>query len=1013
MRTLVLVGFGAWLRKWWSSPAYGFAAETTPRPIDQVFAELRAGSPVRVTRAEALSLPMVLKGRDTLCSIASLPLRLMLPDYRVVRSPLLEQLDTDVPNIVTLAMTVEDLLFEAIAWWRIKARDFENFPISVERLTPSSVSLVPPIGRASHPLPAGQDPRQATVWVDGVETPGRDVIRFDSPNPAVLVTAGRAIRRALALAQASSMYAEDPRPADYFTPADAADPIDDDEAQEILGKWRTARRKRSTAWVPAALKYNTVDVPSPHDLQLAELKKDAGLEIANALGIDPEDLGISTTSRTYANAVDRRRDRINERYAPYMRAITDRLSMPDVTRRGYTVAFDLEDYLKSNPTEQWSVIKVQKELGVLDVPEIRRSVKLPPATEPAAVTAHRPIVIDAAAAPRELTTAAFAARPTSHQFTFAGEPEHTFDVDTEKRTITGLAVPWGQIGIKYGMKFRFRRGSLQYSETSRVKHYKDHVTPVGKALDLKDTRQGLAAKLSVSPGPTGDELLQLADDEVYDGLSIGVDFDLDPAAGDVVLARDGVFDVVRADLREISTTPMPSFDNARVTRVAASREGGTVTETVESGQTPAPAGQAAPQPPIAGQIISAQHWSEEQLNAALAAAPHGVLAALMGHNTPGAQEANAAAAAVLTAGTPPLQHGPTLVDPTRRPPHAFVRDPEPYRFDRRGNLTKAAHDFSTDLYQWQAAGDMAARDRAMGFVERYFERRLFDVATTDVNELNPTRNRPEMYVDQRDFQYPLWDTINKGTLADISPFTFPKFSSAAGLVGAHTEGVEPTSGTYVTTNQTVTPTAVSGKMTITRETWDQGGNPQVSALIWRQMLKAWFEALEAAAVAVLDAASPTQIDLSSTPGLADEQLDDALTQAFASLQFIRGGFRMDNMFTQVDLFKALVGAKDASGRHLFPALGPTNATGTSRARWSALDINGITALPAWALAASGSVAASSYLFDAGDVHGWATAPQRIDITTTEIAKVHIGLWGYKAAAISDITGVREIVYDPA
>jgi hypothetical protein len=288
----------------------------------------------------------------------------------------------------------------------------------------------------------------------------------------------------------------------------------------------------------------------------------------------------------------------------------------------------------------------------------------------------------------------------------------------------------------------------------------------------------------------------------------------------------------------------------------------------------------------------------------------------------------------------------------------------------------------------------------------------FDVVGSNVDELNPTRQRPDLYVDQRAFRYPVWDAINKGTLPDVTPFTFPKFNSASGLVAAHSEGIEPSSGSFTTTGQTVTPTAISGKAKISRETWDQGGNPQISNLIWRQMLKGWYEALEAAAVAVLDAATPTAIDMSGTPGLADDDLDQALTSAFASLQFVRGGFSMNNLFAQIDLYKALVAATDDNGRRLYPALGPQNATGTVSGRFASLDINGVTALPAWALAATGTVAASSYLFDSDSVHGWASAPQRLDFNI-EVANVYIGIWGYKATAISDINGVREVIYDPA
>ncbi|MFJ8687191.1 hypothetical protein [Micromonospora wenchangensis] len=177
------------------------------------------------------------------------------------------------------------------------------------------------------------------------------------------------------------------------------------------------------------------------------------------------------------------------------------------------------------------------------------------------------------------------------------------------------------------------------------------------------------------------------------------------------------------------------------------------------------------------------------------------------------------------------------------------------------------------------------------------------------------------------------------------------------------------------------------------------------------MVRAWYEALEAAAVAVLDAATPTAIPLTAGGGTTGQTLASELTAAFASLQFVRGGFAMTDMFTQIDLYKALIAAKDNDGRPLFPALGPMNTNGQSRTRWGAVDVNGVTALPSWALAASGSVVASSYLFDRESVHGWASAPTRLEFQY-RVAYVDLAIWGYKAAAITDLSGVREITYDP-
>jgi len=932
----------------------------------------------RIGREDALAVPAVLRGRNLICSIATLPLEQVGPDLSIVRNPLLEQFDPDVPNVTHLSQTVEDLILEGAAWWRITGFGFDGYPSTVRRVDPSTVSLVPPQGAIAQPapLPSGNDPRGAVIWIDGKPVPWSEVIGFESPNPAVLHHCGRAIRRALLFDKAASMYADDPRPLDYFTPSESAEDITDEDALVYVQQWRASRKKRATAWIPKSMKYNTVDSPSPADLQLAELQKQATIDVANALGLDPHDLGVEIADRTYVNAVDRRRDRINDVLAPYMRAVTDRLSMGDVTKRGYKVRFDLDDYLKSNPTERWATYKTGKELGVLTVAEIRTEEglpPLPPGSEPEPKAAPEPAAADDSVEAASSAAFTFDANKREHTFSFAVDAaDHTFAADTERRTVSGVALPYNKVTTKYGLKFRFKPGSIQYAAVERVKHYKDHITPVGKALSLKDSRQALTAVLSVGRGPTGDELLQLAEDGVYDGLSVGVDFDMD--SSDVQLQKDGVYDVLRADLREISTTPMPSFDDARLTKVVASRDSGD--DMTDTEPTTAPVAPAAV--PVAG--VHVFQLSNEQLATIMAG---------KAQPAAGAQE-----------------EPRRVVNPTRLT--ASVTEAAPYRLDRKGNLLPGSHEFSNDLILGLRDGDTAAHDRAMGFI-----RAQFDVVTTDVNELNPVTNRPDMYVDQRSFKYPVWDAISKGTLSSITPFTFPKFSSASGLVGAHTEGTEPTSGTFVVTNQTVTPTAISGKAKISRETWDQGGNPQIGNLIWQQMLKGWFEALEAAAVAVLDAASPTGIDFSGTPGLANDDLDQAITAAFASLQFVRGGFTMDKMFTQIDLYKALIAAVDGEGRRLYPALGPANAMGQVGNRFGSLDINGVEALPAWALAATGAVAASSYLFDSGAVHGWASAPQRLTIDDTEVANVYIGLWGYKATAISDINGVREIIYDPA
>lgn len=431
-----------------------------------------------------------------------------------------------------------------------------------------------------------------------------------------------------------------------------------------------------------------------------------------------------------------------------------------------------------------------------------------------------------------------------------------------------------------------------------------------------------------------------------DGV-LGLSVGVDIPADGARLSGD-VLEVRAAIGREISVTPTPAYAGSVIDSVAMSGDGFHDERTVNVTDAPTEA--------VAPVTVSLDH---EALAQAFAAAM-----------------------------------------PTPQPvPVASVREEAPYRFDGgRGRF-----EFSTDLIA-MSKGDGEAGKRIEGFLSA-----AFDTDRADVSALNPTRGRPDLYVDQREFKYPLWSAVNKGTLADSTPFVFPRFNSSSNLVSNHTEGVEPSPGTFTASSSTVTPQAVSGRVEITREAWDQGGNPQLSGLIWRQMVRAYYEALEAYVVATLDAASPAQIML--TAGAADNDLQAEIVQAFTALQFIRGGFRFDNFATQIDLYKALVSAVDGSSRPLFPVINPTNANGTAQPFFASLNVAGVRAIPAWSLAATGTTAASSYLFDSESVHAWATAPQRLEFQY-RVAYVDLAIWGYKACAISDLAGVREVVYDP-
>ncbi len=344
----------------------------------------------RISRRQALQVPAVMRARNLICgTLARLPIHIRDKDRNIVSpTTLLDQIDPDLPNVVILALTYEDLLFEAESWWRVLELGRHGFPtfaqhISTDRVYVSGVNLPATNGQVR-----AYGPRQ--VYIDGRPVPDEQVIRFDSPNPALLVHAARAIRACLNLDTAAASYADHPIPLGYFTPREGENPREDDATVDhLLDKWDEARKRRVWAYVGKAWEAKKLQFDA-EQIQLSDQRQHAVLEIARAAGVDPEDLGVSTTSRTYQNAEQRRLDLVDFTLAHYMSAIEQRLSMRDVLPRGYRVKVNLDGFLRADTKTRFESHKIALDAGFETIDEVReledrpaiRQVKAFPASEP-------------------------------------------------------------------------------------------------------------------------------------------------------------------------------------------------------------------------------------------------------------------------------------------------------------------------------------------------------------------------------------------------------------------------------------------------------------------------------------------------------------------------------------------------------------------------------------------------------------------------------------------------------
>jgi HK97 family phage prohead protease len=138
--------------------------------------------------------------------------------------------------------------------------------------------------------------------------------------------------------------------------------------------------------------------------------------------------------------------------------------------------------------------------------------------------------------------------------------------DTPSRTITGIAVPYGETAtVNDGTRVRFEQGSLPVEgKAPKLFMYHDAGQPVGLVTAREDTDEGMLFSAKISATAAGDEALTLALDGVLDSVSVGVNptrYSFDD---------DGTMIVAEAEWLELSLVPIPAFSGATITDVAAS-----------------------------------------------------------------------------------------------------------------------------------------------------------------------------------------------------------------------------------------------------------------------------------------------------------------------------------------------------------------------------------------------------------------------------------------------------------
>ena len=138
--------------------------------------------------------------------------------------------------------------------------------------------------------------------------------------------------------------------------------------------------------------------------------------------------------------------------------------------------------------------------------------------------------------------------------------------DTERRIISGLVAPYGEVGFTSAGPVVFERGSISIPDADKIKLLSQHQQdkPVGRAISFSDSTEGVYGSFRLSSSTRGQDALVLAQENLVSGLSVGVDVTASKPMGDYLL-------VTAAVLKEVSLVESAAFSSASVTDIAAAR----------------------------------------------------------------------------------------------------------------------------------------------------------------------------------------------------------------------------------------------------------------------------------------------------------------------------------------------------------------------------------------------------------------------------------------------------------
>jgi HK97 family phage portal protein len=283
----------------------------------------------------------------------------------------LEQPDQRQPRSVTIAATVDSLMFYACAYWRVTSLYADDGrPSGFEWVANNRVTYTT--------NKFGTEVKD--YFVDGQLVPMAGIgslVTFQSLLPGVLQSASTTIKAAWDVQKAAAVSAATPM-ATTILKNNGAD-LPETQIQGILAGWNSARRNRSTAYLTSTLTAENIGF-SPKEMGYVDFSQYLATEISRAMNVPSYLISADmNNSMTYQNILDGRKEFVAYSLQPYISAIEDRLSMNDITNSQNQVRFAVDDtFLRVDAKDRLDIIEKMLNLDLIDVNQARQMEQLTP-----------------------------------------------------------------------------------------------------------------------------------------------------------------------------------------------------------------------------------------------------------------------------------------------------------------------------------------------------------------------------------------------------------------------------------------------------------------------------------------------------------------------------------------------------------------------------------------------------------------------------------------------------------